>query len=53
LQICNFAVTNQSINQSTNQSIKTNLYSTMCRKQNRGVKWQGLGGESSVKQFSL
>jgi len=43
----------ETINQSINQSIKTDWYSTMCRKRIRGARWQGLGGVSSVKQFRL
>jgi len=36
-----------------NQSIKTNLYSAMCRKRISGSRWQELGGVSSVKQLEL
>jgi len=41
----------QSINQSIDQSIKTDLYSAVCHNRIRGARWQGLGGVSSVKQF--
>jgi len=37
----------------SNQSIKTDLYSAVCRKRIRGARWQGLGGVSSIKQFRL
>jgi len=36
-----------------NQSIKTDLCSAMCRKRIRGARCQGLGGVSTVKQFSI
>ena len=43
---------------STNQSIKTHLYSAICRKRIRGACWAGLGrvftfAVRSVKQFSF
>jgi len=41
-----------------NQSIKTHLYSTVCRKRIRGTRWAGLGrvftfSVRSVKQISF
>jgi len=41
------------LSKSINQSIKTDLYSDVCRKRIRGARWKALGGVSSVKQLRL